>query len=214
MTSIASTGKINMRKKLIIITLVFIGIKPINASYVSTILPELIEKSSVIVYGKIVSHDAVSFRVVAWQSMKGFKRMDTITIQKFRNWTCAVRYTSYEPGQSGGYYPMGAANEGELIVENENGYIPDFNQKLLAVKKVESISKYSSYIELPLKTIISGIVLYLLYKDDISKELGEGAERKVVYRYNSIDKLPKNDFLSVVIALKRRSFQFNPGSCL
>jgi hypothetical protein len=183
--------------------------------YVATHLPTLIEKSKIIVYARIISVDKETFRIATIKRIKSTHKSDTLTIQKFKDWTCASRYSNYEVGQEGIFFielnknnkfqTVGAGNEGELVVKSDSVYVPDYlEQKTFPSKKVDFISKYSKFITVNLQTVIQGIKIYADNADSINKELKNDGPGTVVYQYSTIDKLPKNYFLSIVIDQKQR----------
>lgn len=188
-----------------------------QAAYSETYLTTLIEKSEIIVYGKIIAVDDETFSVVSLSKIKTTSKHDTLIIRKFVNWTCAHRYSQYEIGQEAVFFlykdkdnnlrTMGAANEGELIVKADTAYIADYAQKTFPSKKIDFISKYAHFIIVDLKTLIQGLKIYLDNIDVIEKEVKANNDRTVAYQYSYIDRLPKNYFLSIVLDQKQKGLQ-------
>src|SRR5688500_4563814 len=70
-----------------------------HADYVTTFLPQLIKNAELIVAGRIVqlSEDSYKFKITS--TLKGTPKDSVITIGRFKDWTCAVRFTEYKAGQ-------------------------------------------------------------------------------------------------------------------
>ncbi|MES2591827.1 MAG: hypothetical protein V4608_08080 [Bacteroidota bacterium] len=175
----------------------------------------MIEKSKIIVYAKIISVDKEAFKIVTIKKIKSTHKSDTLLLQKFEDWTCASRYAHYEVGQEAiffielnkknEFHTIGAGNEGELVVKSDSVFVPDYlEQKIFPSKKVDFISKYKKYISISIQTAIQGIKIYLDNVDLIGKELKHDGPGNVVYQYTTMDKLPKNYFLCIVIDQKQK----------
>lgn len=118
-----------MRTLFILLLAIFIS-SASYAKYEPKRLYELAVKADKIVYGEIVSVDSLTFCLdiegsITWDN--GF-----LTVYKFRNWTCACRWTEYKVGQrvllflkyyKGKLRVMGSGNEGELPLVDSKVYI-------------------------------------------------------------------------------------------
>ena len=102
----------------------------LKADFDSIALHEMIIKSDKIIYGEIADMDSTHFTLNISGSVTG--EIGKAKIRKFRNWTCATRWTKYELGQrlllflgenNGELFSMGAANEGELPLDNNSVFI-------------------------------------------------------------------------------------------
>lgn len=203
-----------MKRLLLIFGLLILTSTKSFSAYVGTHLPTLIEKSKIIVYAKIISVDKESFRIVAIKKIKSTYKSDTLTVQKFKNWSCASRYSQYDIGQEAIFFlefdkhnklqTIGAGNEGEMIIKSDTAFVPDYEQKVFPSKKVDFISKYTKFIVVELKTVIQGIKIYLDNSEQINKEIKGNNDWTVVYQYSTIDKLSKNYFLSIVLDQKQK----------
>ncbi|MCE3227002.1 MAG: hypothetical protein K0S32_1553 [Bacteroidetes bacterium] len=202
-----------MKKSILIAILILSGFSSFSI-YVGTHLPRLIETSKIIVYGKIVFIDSISFKIVVLKRINYISKTDTLSIQKFNNWKCAERYSEYAIGQEAIYFleinkdnkfqTIGGGNEGELIVRSDSTYLKDYDQKRFPSKKVSFLSKYSTFIVTDLTTTIHGIKIYFDNLQAINAELKQDAPGTTVYRHNTIEKLPKNSFLNIILDQKQR----------
>lgn len=102
----------------------------VKAEFEAMAMHELIIKSDKIVYGEIIDLSPTHFELAIIASLTGDS--GTLKIRRFENWTCAWRWTKYKEGQKllvfvrswqGDFYSMGAGNEGELPVVNDEIYI-------------------------------------------------------------------------------------------
>jgi len=119
-----------MRNIIGILILILVGQKAF-ADYEPTPLPQLIIESDLILEGEIISQDSLTFTLKITNWIKGDSTSKNITIQKFKDWTCANRITKYEIGQkeivfllqhkkTHNWITMGAGNEGELLIQNDS----------------------------------------------------------------------------------------------
>ena len=101
-----------------------------NPMYQPRTLHELIIDSEKIVYGEIIDLDSTHFVIKIKGSLTG--ESGYLSVKKFINWTCASRWTEYEKGQNlllflktwdNELVSMGAGNEGELPIVNNDIYI-------------------------------------------------------------------------------------------
>lgn len=182
--------------------------------YTPTYLPTLIEKANVIVYGEIVSISPSSFKIKVIEKINTTYKQDTLVIEKFNNWACASRYLNYEVGQEAIYFlertnrkklqVIGAGNEGEIFVKSDTAYVKDYEQSPFKSQQYSFLSKHEKFISVSLKEVIQGIKIYFQRKEIIAKELEAEKDNTIVYKYKTIDKLPKNYFLVIVIYQKAK----------
>ncbi len=182
-----------------------------------TFLPSLIENSNIIVHGKIISIQKETFQIAVITKIKSLNSIDTLTILKFNDWTCASRYSYYKKGQEAIYFlrlnrdnklqAIGAANEGELIVKEKTTYIESYGHKKIDSKQFNLISLFNEYIPMDPEIVIKGIKIYMDNLDVINQELSNKSVGTLAYQYSYIDKLPKNDFLNIVIDQKQKGLQ-------
>jgi hypothetical protein len=205
-----------MKKFFLLVTILCLVNSISRAAYYATYFPTLIEKSNIIVHGRIISVDEENFHVLVLKKIKSNKLIDTLKIQKFQNWSCAARYSKYKIGQEAIYFirineykeleVIGAANEGELIVKDSTTYIKDYDYNKLKTEKFDFLSNYYEYITMDIQTVIEGISVYLNNIEVINREFLNYNSGRVVYQYSYIDRLPKNDFLTIIIDQKRRMY--------
>jgi len=207
-------------KKFFILLTIFCLINSISiAAYFATNFPTLIEKSNIIIFGRIISVNEHNFQVLVLKKIKFRKVHDTLNIKQFENWSCAARYSKYKIGQEAIYFIrinddkeleiMGAANEGELIVKDKTTYIKNYDYSKIKGESFDFISKYYKYITLDIQTVIEGISIYLNNNEVINREILNYSTGRVVYQYSYVDRLPRNGFLTIVIEQKRRMYRFN-----
>jgi hypothetical protein len=184
------------------------------ASYIATPLHQLIERSTWIVSGTIIRVEDETFTISISDKIKGNNIADTLKIRKFFNWTCAFRHAPYKEGQAAIYFlsidsktglpkTLGAANEGELIIDNKKVYVKDSGKLYKGSKIIQSISPYTPYASFDIPTALNGIRLYLENHELIEKELTNKTDGKTVYQYSYTGHLPKNDFLLMAIDEKK-----------
>lgn len=200
----------------LLIALCIFGSKISLGSYIETSLIQLVERADCISYSRIVSVGKEDFKVLVIRNVKSCRRNDTITIQKFKDWTCASRYSGYTVGQEAIFFlssdkgklvPIGAANEGELIVKNDTGYVRSGTGQNLKAKSVNFIPTYSTFIPMPVQTIVEGLNLYLENRVTIDQQYAsQKGTGRVVYRYDYAAMLPNNDFLTLLIDQKQEGF--------
>lgn len=198
--------------KYLLIALCISGTKLSFGSYITTSLIQLVERAACISYGRIVAVGKEEFKIVVLQNVKACKQHDTITIRKFNNWACASRYADYALGQEAVFFlssykgelaTLGSANEGELIVKHDTGYVESDVQHTLKAKPVVFIPTYSACIPMRLQTILEGLALYLENREAIDRQFARNNEGgTVAYRYNYTDMLPKNEFLRLLVDQK------------
>ncbi|MBK7938177.1 MAG: hypothetical protein IPJ82_14305 [Lewinellaceae bacterium] len=101
--------------------------------YEPTLLPELIDKSSLIVHGRIEKTDKYTFSLQLNEVLKGDFPVDSVLVcGQFKDWTCAQRFDKYQTGQEAlfflfkGYDPhykaLGGGNEGEMPIVEDSVY--------------------------------------------------------------------------------------------
>ena len=116
-------------KKLILL-LILLLTSTIKADYISPSLNELILKADKILYGEIVCVDESVIEVSVYNSINHNSK--SITIIKFKEWNCGMRWMEYEVGdtslfflnlKNGRYRSMGGGNEGEVPIHNDKIYV-------------------------------------------------------------------------------------------
>jgi len=154
-------GKTKAYKKIQIVTifLVMMGFRPdLHIDYLTMLLPDLIEQSELVLHGQIVRNAAQVFDLEVFQVAKGEYKRDYIRIAKFKNWSCAGRWTPYAVGQemlvflqkdllNDQWTITGAGNEGEMPIEND----------LLYYKTTGDTRKYFTSGE---KSAIQGVAIH------------------------------------------------------
>jgi hypothetical protein len=209
-----------LNKYLILIAIFSLSLKPAFSEYVRTFLPSLIENSKIIVHGRIIFVGKETFKIVALKTIKSKTKCDTLVIQKFKDWSSASRYSTYEIGQEaiffiesrkGKFHVMGKGNEGELVVRSDTAYYSqDYSNfelvygKIFQTKRIRFLSErnYMFYV-FKLQTVIDGIELYRENIKLINNQV------KIIYRdtinhqSDYIEKLPQNDFMVIIIGQRR-----------
>ncbi|GAA3960614.1 hypothetical protein GCM10022407_04420 [Hymenobacter antarcticus] len=154
------------------------------ADYEPTLLAELIDNSDLIVYAEITAVRKNHITVKVLQAIKGVPP-GSANIEKFKDWTCAFRFASYKTGQREilflkkskrhqSFFPLGAANEGELPVANNIVY---YKQQYLALDTApKSFKIYGGVVNgysYDKTQFIEALKFYLLNRvviqDDLSK---------------------------------------------
>jgi hypothetical protein len=101
-----------------------------RADYVPQTLNQLILRAEKIVYGEISCVDAEAFEIRVSESFGAYEQW--VTVRKFEEWNCGIRWVDYEVGQKSlfflrrlksEWYPMGGGNEGELPIHGNSIYI-------------------------------------------------------------------------------------------
>lgn len=104
-----------------------------NEDYQPTLLPDLIDRSELVVHGTIKKTDKYTCSLQLKEVLKGDFPTDSLLVcDKFKDWTCAQRFDKYEAGQEElfflfkGYDPyhraIGGGNEGEMPVVGDSVY--------------------------------------------------------------------------------------------
>ncbi len=200
-------------KKCFLIVLLFLVANVSLASYTTMYYPTLIENAKIIAYGKIISVEKSIFKIIVLGNIKNAKRSDTLSIQKFQNWTCASRYKNYEIGQEGIYFIdvspnkeliiMGAGNEGEIITRKDTCFIHGYGQTRLPKKKFGSISQYTEYIPLTLSTVKEGIKLYMGNFEPLNYMPANTQSGTIAYKYEPLN-TRSNDFYILLLEQKKK----------
>jgi len=99
------------------------------AKYDPLLVSQLIDKSQIIGIGEIKSIENNNILVLFSDVIKGKLTTRTLKIEKFKNWTCASRWTNYKKGQKIMFFLtiskeriykiLGSGNEGELPIVNK-----------------------------------------------------------------------------------------------
>jgi hypothetical protein len=117
-------------KLAIITTIFFLTTLSARADYTALKIYQMVFLADKIVYGEISEMDSATFTINVHQNLTGKEK--SLTVQKFKNWPCAWRWTDYQIGQKvllflreykGKLRAMSAGNEGELPVINDSIYI-------------------------------------------------------------------------------------------
>jgi hypothetical protein len=113
------------------------GIPSARADYISLSFSALAQEAEVIALGKIVRVDESTYDLDIEQVIALERRLPWIPsrlkVLRFRNWTCAARWSEYKAGQRllvflakdrecDCWAAIGAGNEGEMPVENRRVY--------------------------------------------------------------------------------------------
>ncbi len=116
-------------KNLLFILIIFSSINEARADFVPIDFISMTHKASEIASGEIICVDENVFELKANRSLNSTNNI--LTIRKFEDWTCAVRWSEYFVGQKilvflvkdeNGLYPIGAGNEGEMPIFKNNVY--------------------------------------------------------------------------------------------
>jgi hypothetical protein len=199
----------NLRKRLLLLLSLIILNLHSYSSYRATLLWELIEKSEIIVLGEIVEVNDSNFKVIILERLKSASLVDTLTILKFQEWTCASRYANYSVGQRGVYFlnyrkncyeTMGEANEGEKVVLGNYVYIREYNPStIFETVNMKSISANQDFVRLHYKTVRRGIKDYMKNKEEIHKEFETYFGNNVSPSNSYTDNPKRNDFIRLVL---------------
>ena len=206
-------------KNILLLTIILLKYNAYSV-YVKTFLPSLIEKSKIIVHGKIVSVDRETFKIVTIKKIKSISKADTLTIQKFKDWTSASRYSKYEIGQEAIYFIelkkgklkiIGDGNEGELFVKSDSAYFDNDGETVYCgikfpTKRVNFLLKHNMYTIINLGIVIQGIQQYLENLKLIDNQIKKDYRDTISHRHDYIDKLPKNIFLAIIIDQRRNGY--------
>lgn len=122
--------------KLKIFLLAFFFSTSVKLDYTAYTIKELIDKAEIIGKCEIIKVDRKTFTIRFIDIIKGQPSKE-LTLPKFINWTCASRPIEYKVGQielifiyrdENKLRPMGAGNEGEIMMENNNIIYPKYNR--------------------------------------------------------------------------------------
>lgn len=170
-------------KKLILILAATLSFFKAQADYDPTLLPELIDKSDLIIYGEIVTIQKANVTVKAFETIKGAKPKGNLVIDKFENWTCANRFAPYRIGQKeyfflkrkksvNQYFALGAANEGEMPVANQKVY---YKYQYLSIDKNPPLFKvYGGAVRgytYDKSKFVDALKFYMKYRTDIKTDI-------------------------------------------
>lgn len=169
-----------------------------KAEYNPIFLPTLIENAEVIAHIKIDKVMDAEFEASIIQIIKGVPKSKKIRISKFRDWTCAQRWTKYMEGQEeliflkrqnekASWLILGDGNEGEMPIENGKLYYktPFFRSKFFNLEKLYALKSGHIFgVEYAVEEIIKGIQLYFRQQ----KELEKMMENKSILSFYSKNK--------------------------
>ena len=188
--------------RLILICILFASLTA-KSYYYKTFLWQLIENSDVIVSGKIIAINDQSFKILLIDKIKCSDENDTLTILKFKDWSCAKRYSKYLVGQCGIYFLKnrngkyeisGNANEGELILVQDNIYIKDRTGY-----EYLNISHFDKFKLMSYGIVMSGIDDYLQNQNQINLEFQNYFSRSTRIINSFLDKPFKSEFLELIL---------------
>jgi hypothetical protein len=116
-------------KKVLFLVMLFPAVV-LRADYFPPSLTKLMLIADKVVYGWISCVDDNVIEVKIGESLD--YNSETITIHKFREWSCGKRWAEYQVGEKSvfflraveeGFYPMGGGNEGELPIQENKVYV-------------------------------------------------------------------------------------------
>lgn len=112
-----------MLNNLLLALLLLLVSLPAQADYEPTLVSSLVSDATLIIEARIIAVGTHTVTLKPIQVFKG-KASATIVVDKFKDWTCAFRFASYEVNQQAFYflkknksthfYSLGAAAEGEI----------------------------------------------------------------------------------------------------
>lgn len=140
-------------KKLFAI-LSFFSISVAKADFVPIDFISLIHRADKIASGEIICVDENVFELMVGRSLTSKDKV--ITINKFEDWTCAVRWSDYFVGQKimvflsddkDGLHPIGSGNEGELPILESKVYpsLMSWHFDYGAIKKIKPLPEYKKF---------------------------------------------------------------------
>ncbi len=138
-------------KNILIILIFFFSTNVVKADFVSIDFISMTHKANEIASGEIICVDKSVFELKVNRSLNSVNHV--LTIQKFEDWTCAIRWSDYFVGQKllvflvkdeNGLYPIGAGNEGELPILDNKVY-PSLMTWCFDYGKVKRIKPYPKY---------------------------------------------------------------------
>jgi hypothetical protein len=113
--------------------IMMVGLNCALASYITVPMHYLILKDVLIIEGKIDALSDTAFVVKINNILSGIYAEKTIGIERFNNWTCGSRWTTYEIGhnavfflgqsENGLWHVVGGGNEGELPILKDSIYV-------------------------------------------------------------------------------------------
>lgn len=174
-----------------------------NADFKPLILPQLIVKADLIIHARITDVLEEKFEVNIKEVFKGKSLSRNLTINKFKDWACATRWTTYEIGQeeliflirdeiSGDWEIIGAGNEGEMpIADGFLYYKSHFRNRYFTSERILLMSSNKIYgTKYKMKEVINGIKLYLSEIENL---------RKMMEDKSIIDFCPPNSFFQRIV---------------
>lgn len=201
-----------MSKKLVTLFLILFTHIFAYACYQRTFLPNLIENSDIIIWGEIVSITKKTFTIDQKVFIKNRKNQNLITIQRFQNWECDRRFSEYKIGQEAIYFieytsegnlrVMGAANEGELVVQQNIAFVHGRTNSDLCTQNVEFMGEMRKFCVLNVSEVIEGIKIYLDNLNSINKVYTETPPGTITFTWFGLENLPQNDFLKIILEQK------------
>jgi hypothetical protein len=189
-------------KKIAICTIILLSVLVCKADYDPLPLASLINKSELIAECKIIAVQEMTVELLVIEVIKGNTNETKITISKFRDWTCASRWSAYKVGQvellfltkgsTNIWNTLGAGNEGDMPIQKDTLYYKEIYYRLDSVPKTylldEGIVTGYKYL---LSDVKAGIKQYL--KDELL--IGKLIKLKTIRKYKTL-----NSFLERIIA--------------
>ncbi|HEY1030485.1 MAG TPA: hypothetical protein VGD89_01850 [Flavipsychrobacter sp.] len=170
-----------------------------SADYRHMQLHEALDKADHIVIGKITLVGESYFQFAVDTVLKGNIR-HSIKVKKFKNWTCASRYSDYKKGQeeilllarneSGEYYPIGGGNEGEIPISQDSVYYGNNNWSLYESREYKVGDIDINGIACGKKQFIEAITYYIANRTELENRWRNDQSSKwkpIITRDKSMD---------------------------
>ncbi len=140
-----------MNKSAALIIILF-SIGHIRADFTPRNLYSLVLDAEKIIEGEVICVDDKVFELYVKNSIDFEEK--TITVKKFIDWTCGVRWSKYYVGQKlfvflahedGEYYSLGGGNEGEMPIIKQTVYINSISlpHKFDGLVKIYPLTEYA-----------------------------------------------------------------------
>ncbi|WP_426062154.1 hypothetical protein [Hymenobacter sp. B1770] len=187
-------------KRLLFLLVIVMTCFQAMAKYSPTTLAGLVDESDLIIHGVIVSVQEKSVTVKPLNVVKGARPEAIVTLDKFEDWTCASRFTSYKVGQqgflflkkrttTGVYFSLGSGNEVEIPVLNQKVFYKNPNPNY--VKGLQTFFVYGG-------TILGHVYNYNSFVDAIKFYMANRAAMNA--SKNLQDELSKSPALRRIFA--------------
>lgn len=123
----------------------------LKADYSPTILTHMMLGSDFAGYGEVTSLEGEFFTFKVVGKTIGETAPKTLKVKKYKNWTCAFRWTEYAVGQqvflflrkneAGEWIIMSGGGEGEMPIQDGNVYVPSFYSYAMPFVNAVSVTK-------------------------------------------------------------------------